>query len=124
MAVKVVQGLVGRQQADQAPGQNGATAASQLKASSGATPPQATQAAIAQAVQRAVVTSEAVVTSLRNVRGLSGGASPVEKIRDDREAKQVADDLAEKIREGDKGESLGAHGGLDGVNAGGSLLTQ
>ena len=70
----------------------------------------AAQAAVIAASRSGVASSEAVNVSVRS-RSISSG----ERIKDSREAKDVADKVAGKIR--DEDGALGAHDGLTATNS-------
>ena len=113
MSVKVVQGLIGgantrlstQTSANQ---QNQAT--SSLKGSA--------SAVLSSTVAQNMVTTEAVNVSIRTQRAALGS----EKIRDYKEAKEVADKTADEIRKQDKEEASGTHSGLNSTAGGAHLV--
>ncbi len=112
MAVKVVQGLVGKSELESKSVQ---TSQAQNPAAQGVSSPQSIQKAVATATR----SSEAVVATLRSYRSQGSSTQP---IKDPKEAQRVASDVAEQIR-GDKGsDASGAHGGLSSGKSGPVLI--
>lgn len=116
MAVKVVQGLIGSPKTEiksnpltQVDNQS-LTEQSLRQANSAATANTAVSASRS-------LNNDAVITTLRSSRQTSSG----EKIRDPKVAREVADDVAQRIR--DNPESVDAHGGLKGASAREHLLS-
>lgn len=97
MSVKVVQGLIGAPKAAPAPQVKADPQNIQNSAQAGS--------AVATAVASNILSSDAVSVTVRSQRS---GSS--EKIKDFKEAKEVADRTADEIRKGDKAEE--AHDGL------------
>ncbi|MCO6429941.1 MAG: hypothetical protein J5J00_03705 [Deltaproteobacteria bacterium] len=95
MTVKVVQGLIGAN-----------SAATQAKQAQTVSTNAAAQSSSSTAASLSYASTEAVNVSIRSFKA---GASS-EKIRDAKEARQVADQVADQIK--DKGDSLDAHQGL------------
>lgn len=115
MAIKVVQGFVGKQGVDQ---QRQVQDAQQQSA---ATTQKAIPAQIQSSIARAVQTGDAVITTLRSLaRGKVEGGN-AQPIKDENEAKEVAKDLSDKIREG-KDEALATHDGLNSTKSGAVLV--
>lgn len=115
MAIKVVQGFVGKQGADQ---QRQVQDAQQQSA---ATTQKQIPAQIQNSIARAVQSNDAVITTLRSVaKGKADGVT-VKPIKDDSEAKEVAKEVSEKIRDG-KEEALSTHDGLSSSKSGAVLV--
>ena len=102
MAVKVVEGLIGKPELDQRINQN---QASRPAATAVANP---NPASIQQTVAKAVTNTDAVVTAVRAFR--AQGIS--EPIKDSKQAQKTADEVADKIRGDKDGEAATAHDGL------------
>jgi hypothetical protein len=107
MAIKIIQGQIGRGQFE--PTQKPATAAPTPAQETART---ATPQFIAQASTTLARTSDATVTSLR----VSGNQAPNQKLRDPKEAADLARDIADRIRF-DEEEGEAAHSRLDTVRS-------
>ena len=99
MTIKVVQGLIGSNRPD--------------VASKSAQPHSAANVANTSATSATVKSTEAAVTNLKSARG---GAPQSEKIKDIKEARQVASDVADQISADES--SVEAHGELSASAAG------
>ena len=73
------------------------------------------QSASHTAITSVVRNSEAAITQLKNNRAAVGISA--EKIRDYKEAKEVADDLSDRIKESSEEKGLDVHSSLDSVAA-------
>lgn len=96
MAVKIVQGLIGDQQAATKAKLNTQTTVSSS----------ASQTALVSSTVAQHANTEAVNVSVRTLRS----SSAADRIKDPKEAKDVAERVADSIR--DEPESIGAHEGL------------
>lgn len=105
MTVKIVQGFVGSN-----------TGYQEIKVGVSSKTVQSSQALSSTALQQTIASaagnrtlSDAVVNTVRSGRATSGTS---EKIREYREAREVSQEVAEKIRDGEPG--FEAHDGIDG----------
>lgn len=110
MAVKVVQGLVQKTDLNSPLTQATNVRAAAEKASS--------SASAQQALAKVAVSSDAVISSLKQLR--APGTSP-EGVKDIGTAEKKAEKVADKIKE-DKEEALQAHGGLESSQSGPVLV--
>ena len=99
MAVRVVEGLIGKPELDQRINQT------QVARSTTAISAGVNSASFQQAIAKAVTNTDAVVSAVRAFRahGLS------EPLKDSKQAQKTADDIADKIRGDKNGEASGAH---------------
>ena len=108
MGIKVVQGLIGGPpvQANDSSSTNHQNATQSAQAG--------LQAVIraSSAVSSVVATSEAVISSVRTTKAAGSG---VEKLRDPEQAKNLAENIADRIRDNDDG--LDAHSDLEPISA-------
>ncbi len=102
MAVKVVDGLIGKPGLETKPIQN-------TQAPSTAAQPASAPQSVQQAVATAVRSTDAVVSTLRSFRTQGASSEP---IKDVKEAQKVATEVAEKIRGDKDGEATASHDGL------------
>ncbi len=111
MAVKVVRGYVGGSAAELKPSSNQNTSVDSTKI-------QISQATSLSSSQSLLKSSEATINALRSIRS----STPAKPISSSEEAKTVAHDLAEQIRE--EGEGAEAHVKLNSLQARGHFNEQ
>lgn len=107
MAVKVVQGLVGKPEFESKSIQN-------TQAQAGASKAAATPSTPQQGIATAIKSTDAVVSTLRSLRTQGKSSEP---IKDAGEAQKLASEVSEKIREDKDGEATDSHGGLSNKSA-------
>lgn len=104
MAVKVVQGLIGKPELETKSVQSGQSQSSTAQSSSTYSHSGANQRTLSSAIKN----TDAVISTLRSFR--SRGVSS-DTIKDPKEAERTAVEVSERIR-GDREEAGGAHSGL------------
>ncbi len=114
MSLKVVLGTVEKNRVDQKSIKDAAT----LNQDKPQTNPQSIAAQ--SNLAKAVLNNDAVVSTLRGFRTSSLGNS--ESLKDVKKASELAESVAERIREDKDGEATGAHDGLSSEKSGRTLV--
>jgi len=110
MGIKIVQGLIGTTPV--AAGDTRASTNQQNATQSAQAGLQAVIRAATAVTSSALATSEAVISSVRTNRSANSG---IEKLRDPQQAKELAENVADRIRDGETG--LEAHSDLEPISA-------
>ncbi len=114
MSLKVVLGTVEKNRVDQKSIKDAAT----LNQDKPQTNPQSIAAQ--SNLAKAVLNNDAVISTLRGFRTSSLGNS--ESLKDVKKASELAESVAERIREDKDGEASGAHDGLSSEKSGSTLV--
>lgn len=115
MAIKVVQGLVTKSGTEQYQAQDAQQQQNLRSPSAGAL-----ATSLQNSIGKALQSNEAVVTTIRTVRGQSSSGS-TRPVKDENEALEIAKEVSEKIREGSDNAFL-SHEGLNSSKSSAVLL--